>query len=291
MFTMIIGEEGEYGRRLRKYLETHWTGSLRLHSFTSPETLRASEDKADYYLLDDGFFQKMQEQGELPSDFSERYILLVDEEREGCFCRYHPPDELIRMIEERRLSLEDARGSRRGGTVTALYSPVFEPELAQIAASCMKPGDLYLGMEDVGDVPCGENSMGDLCYFIGLKSREMAQQVREMAKEQNGIWYVPSPNLYFDLLELEPEEYQWFFRCLKDCGQYGDIYVGLGSGIFSHLPLDMLFDRLFLIDSRNQERRHVSCDYLEQALQSDSHRFRGACERKYREDILDAAVQ
>ncbi len=291
MFTMIIGEEGEYGRRLRKYLETHWTGSLRLHSFTSPETLRTSEDKADCYLLDEDFFQKIQEEEELPPDFRERCIVLADEQREGCFCRYHPADELIRMIEERRSLLEAACGGRTGGTVTALYSPVFEPELARIASSCMKTGDLYLGMEDVGDVFCGESNMGDLCYFIGLKSREMAEQVRETAEEKNGIWYVHSPSLYFDLLELEPEEYQWFFQCLKECGQYGDIYVGLGSGIFSHLPLEKLFDRLFLIDSRNQERRHISCDCIEQALQSESRRFRGVCERKYREDILDAAVQ
>ena len=62
MFTMIIGEEGEYGCRLRKYLETHWTGSLRLHSFTRPDTLRASEEKADCYLLDEHFFHCMQEE-------------------------------------------------------------------------------------------------------------------------------------------------------------------------------------------------------------------------------------
>ncbi len=128
MFTMIIGEEGEYGCRLRKYLETHWTGSLRLHSFTRPETLRASEEKADCYLLDEHFFHCMQE--ELPPYIADRCILLTNEEREGSFCRYHPPEELIQMIEERQ---NGAAGDSRGGgincTVTALYSPVFEPEL------------------------------------------------------------------------------------------------------------------------------------------------------------------
>lgn len=290
MFTMIIGEEGEYGCRLRKYLETHWTGSLRLHSFTRPETLRASEEKADCYLLDEHFFHCMQE--ELPPYIADRCILLTNEEREGSFCRYHPPEELIQMIEERQ---NGAAGDSRGGgincTVTALYSPVFEPELDKIASAGMKQGDLYLGMEDVGSLTSGGGNMGDLCYFIGLKNREIADRVKETAREADGIWYVDSPDLSLDLLELTPEEYQWFFQCLKDSGEYGDIYVGLGSGIFTQISLNMLFDRFVLIDSRNNERQHACCGFLEQALQSESRRFQGVYERKYREDLLDAAVQ
>lgn len=290
MFTMIIGEEGEYGRRLRKYLETHWTGSLRLHSFTKPETLRASEEEADCYLLEEGFFHSMQEEGELPPDFPARCILISGEEREDCFCRYHPPDELIRMIEKRRALLE-AAGGRGGGMVTALYSPVFEPELERIAAAGMKPGDLYLGMEDVGDPRSENRNMGDLCYFIGLRSKDMAAMVKEAAREEDGIWRVDSPGLYLDLLELMPEEYQWFFQCLKESGEYGDIYVGLGNGIFSHLPLNILFDRLLIIDSRSHRRQHFACSCLERAMQSESRRFHGICERRYREEIVDAAAQ
>ena len=87
--------------------------------------------------------------------------------------------------------------------VTALYSPVFEPELAAIAASCMETGGLYLGMEDIGTAVPGRGNMGDLCYFIGLQSEDILSRVRETAREEDGIWYVDSPGLYFDLLELD----------------------------------------------------------------------------------------
>ena len=73
MFTIVIGEQGEYGRRLRNYLETHWEGSLRLNSFTKPEALLTSEEKADCWLLDEDFFRILQEKQELCGYQGEMY--------------------------------------------------------------------------------------------------------------------------------------------------------------------------------------------------------------------------
>lgn len=287
MFTIIIGEEGEYGRRLNKYLETHWRGALRLHSFTKPETLLAAEEPADCWILGEPFVQALQEAGRMTRDFRQRCIRLSGEEGGDAFCRYHSPAELLHRIEE----LQKNPAAASGGTVTGLYSPVFDPQLARLAASRMKPGDLYLGMEDLGGTQAGEKNMGDLCYYIGLRSEEITEHVRETAREEDGMWFVDSPQLYFDLLELSQEEYQWFFRRLKECRDYGDIYVGLGSGILSGLPLRGTFDHLVILDSRSHERRHLACGRIRQALESGAFRFDGSCESVYREDLLHEDIQ
>lgn len=292
MFTIIIGEEGEYGHRLRNYLETHWEGSLRLHRFSTPEILLNSGEDADCWLLSERFFQRLQEERKLPPDFLEKCILLSDEEKEGCFCRYHPPAILIRRLKELYKAGSKAKYDFSSqGTVAAIYSPVFDPELTVIAASCMQPGDLYLGMEDVGVSVCKKGDMGDLCYYIALRSSEIIERVKEIAIENNGMWYVNSPDLYFDLLDLSSEEYQWFFQCLRECGDYRNIYVGLGSGILAVLSLNGLFDRFILVDSINHDRQHISCECLERALLSEECKFEGIYERIYREDILYGTVQ
>lgn len=292
MFTIIIGEEGEYGRRLRNYLETHWEGSLRLHSYSKPETVRTSKEEADCWLLDEEFFRRLQEERQLSPDFMRRCILLSDEEKEGCFCRYHPPAVLMKMLREKQgTEAQSQTGFLSETTVTAVYSPIFDPELSMIITSRMKPGDLYLGMEDVGAAVPEKGDMGDLCYYIGLQSGEIMDRVKETAWENNGIWYVNSPELYFDLLELSPDEYQWFFQCLRDCGDYGNVYVGLGSGILAVLPLNGLFDRFILIDSSRNDRQHTSCGSLERVFLSEGRKFGGSFERIYREEVLYGADQ
>lgn len=292
MFTIIIGEEGEYGRRLGNYLETHWKGSLRLHSFSKPEILTASKEEADCWLLAENFFHTLQEDGKLPAHFMKKCILLSDEEKEGSFCRYYPPAVLMKMIEERlKAGSQGQNDFFLEGMVTAVYSPIFDPELTVIVTSYMQPGDLYLGMEDVGVAACEKGNMGDLCYYIAIQSGEIIERVKEIAIEKDGMWYVNSPDLYFDLLDLSPEEYQWFFQCLRECGDYRNIYVGLGSGILAVLPLSGLFDRFVLIDCANHDRQRITCDCLERALLAESHKFNGIYERICREEILYGTVQ
>lgn len=93
-------KRGEYGRRLNKYLETHWRGALRLHSFTKPETLLAAEEPADCWILGEPFVQALQEAGRMTRDFRQRCIRLSGEEGGDAFCRYHSPAELLHRIEE-----------------------------------------------------------------------------------------------------------------------------------------------------------------------------------------------
>ena len=49
---IMIGEEGEYGRRLVRYLETHLSTAIRVYHFTTTESFLAFKERADIYLLD-----------------------------------------------------------------------------------------------------------------------------------------------------------------------------------------------------------------------------------------------
>ena len=43
---IMIGEEGEYGRRLVRYLETHLSTAIRVYQITTTETFLALNERA-----------------------------------------------------------------------------------------------------------------------------------------------------------------------------------------------------------------------------------------------------
>ena len=303
MFTIVVGEEEryeEYARRLVKYLETHWKGPLRIYSYTQPQQLLRIKD-ADCYLLGENFVSGIRRNEELSvlftqSDIRNREIVIADGEQEGCFCRYHAPKELLRMICERMPTVqrEDIGGNLTEGMsscrITGIISPVFDPELRSIATTYMESGDLYLGMEDMNDFDEQRGDMGDLCYFIHLKDEEIVLRIRELAEEVQELFFVESPDAYFDLLELEEEEFQWFFDRLRQERAYPEVYVGIGCGVLGRGEILKMFDRLLFIDSREKPYQHAFCSHLEKAIQAGVLIFNGAIERRYREDILHESL-
>lgn len=303
MFTIVIGEEEryeEYGRRLMKYLETHWKGPLRIYRYTQPQKLLQVKD-GDCYLLGEQFAEEIRRSEELSALFSQagirdREIVIADGEQEGCFCRYHAPRELLHMIASQVSAVQQEEVWENSAErisvchVTAIFSPVYDSDLKEIATAYMSSGDLYLGMEDMNDSGEQGGDMGDLCYFIHLRDEEILPHIRELAEESREMFYVESPDVYFDLLELGEEEYQWFFDRLRQEKEYPEIFVGMGCGIFGRGELLQFFDRLLLIDSRENRSQHAFCSHMEKALLAGALMFDGVVERRYREDILHESL-
>ena len=50
--TIIIGEAGEYGKRLVRYLEIHLSSAVRVYHFTTAEGMVSFKEEAEIYLLD-----------------------------------------------------------------------------------------------------------------------------------------------------------------------------------------------------------------------------------------------
>ena len=51
--TIIIGEAGEYGKRLVRYLEIHLSSAVRVYHFTTAEGMVSFKEEAEIYLLDE----------------------------------------------------------------------------------------------------------------------------------------------------------------------------------------------------------------------------------------------
>lgn len=285
MHTVVLGEDEEYGKRLIKYLEARLEESVRILGFTDPERLIWGEEQADCYVFGEDFFHRLMEKEERWKTVEP--LILTELEEEGTFCRYHSPKKLAAMIRDKLRLQEDHKGITTGKDwMTAVFSPVFEPCLRRAAKTFMQPGDLYLGMEDVVSGTEDKN-MSDLCYYVRLRTEDIIRHVKEAARQDGDIFYLDSPNLYFDLLELEEEDYRWFFTSLKKEGGYGHLFAGAGCGIAGHKGFLRLFDRMILLDSRENIRQHRGCELLERMISSSGQEvFKGSCSRICREDIL-----
>lgn len=298
--TIVIGEEGEYGRRLVCYLENRLFPPMRVYQFTTIDKFLAFGETAVLYLLEEEFFKLLPEQQREFLEKGRSLILLTSQEGEDSFCKYHNPEELLRRITE-NLSKENSPAliegevKRQQTKLTLVYSPIYEEKLLEIAKSFMKPGDLYLGAEDLGYIPEGSVSgmhsdMGDLCYYIHLREERILRLLEDMLIEEGEIRMLPSPDIYFYLRELTEEDYKWFFEKLRRESSYREVFWGAGNGFVSSPDILRCFDCIILVDSRTNLRQSHFCNRLEKVMnieKSESDAWKRVC----REEILDGVVR
>ena len=308
---IMIGEEGEYGRRLVRYLETHLSTAIRVYHFTTTESFLAFKERADIYLLDEAFFQRLSKEKQNVLLREKRLILLTAQEEEGTFCKYHNPKKLLdrlsrvsdemedlasredRREEERVEGREEGRETART-RLTMIYSPVYEEKLKEIARSFMKEGDVYIGAEDLGykeNISAyGQGSdMGDLCYYIHLREEHVMDRMRDMLVREEDIEVLHPPDMYFYLRELTKEDYAWFFDKIKKESPYREVFWGAGNCFVANVDMLSFFDQVILIDSRKNPRQSIFCDRLERVLNINQGEPQ-IWQRIYREDILDGTA-
>lgn len=298
--TIIIGEEGEYGRRLVRYLENHLSPSMHVYQFTTVEGILTFKGKADIYLLEERFFYGLsEEEKEIFRQEEGKLILLTCKEGEEGFCKYHNPEELLNRItgilSEQTDSLEHGEKKGRRTRITMIYSPIYEEKLLKIARSFMKPGNLYLGAEDLGYQEKGydlknNSDMGDLCYYIHLREENILSLLEGMVSRLDEIEVLHSPDMYFYLRELSKEDYIWFFDKVKKESKYREVFLGAGNGFVANLDVIRYFDRIILIDSRKNSRQTLFCNRLEKIMNVEEL-GQEAWKRVYREDILNGSVR
>lgn len=298
--TIIIGEEGEYGRRLVRYLENHLSPSMHVYQFTTVEGVLNFKGKADIYLLEERLFYKLSEdEKNFFGEEKEKLILLTCKEGEEGFCKYHNPEELLNRItgilSERSYSSDQGEKRTNRTRLTMIYSPIYEEKLLKIARSFMKPGNLYLGAEDLGykekryDLK-NNSDMGDLCYYIHLREENILSLLDGMVAHIDEIDILHSPDMYFYLRELTREDYLWFFDKVKKESKYKEIFWGAGNGFVADLDIIRYFDRTILIDSRKNLRQNLFCNRLEKVMNVEEL-GQEAWKRVYREDVLDGSVR
>ena len=288
MRKIFMGEEKEYARRLTNYLLGHLPADIQLQTFTSPEFMVREEEIADLYLLGVDFYEKILE---LEADFSERDIILIRKDKTGeGFSRLDPPDKLVKQICDSREKRDPLLIAHSDSCyLVALYAPFPDIDLRRWIWREMEAGDLYLGLQDMGetglDLPSekrgrvefpmgimtfsGKNSaeesdlsvpdMGSLCYYIHLHEEEILDKMTKMLRREEGKFYLDSPAWFFDFLGLQEEDYRWFFHTLKEDAGFSKIYVGLGNNAIPSLEYFSIFDRVILLDCPENERIHRFC--------------------------------
>jgi len=152
--TIIIGEAGEYGKRLVRYLEIHLSSAVRVYHFTTAEGMVSFKEEAEIYLLDERFFKELSKEKQKFLK-QKKLILLTWREEQGSFCKYDNPQKLLDMLSDftdYNSDLSDLAAELKDTPtkLTIVYSPVYDEYLEQIARSFMSLGDVYMGAEDLG---------------------------------------------------------------------------------------------------------------------------------------------
>lgn len=191
--TIIIGEAGEYGKRLVRYLEIHLSSAVRVYHFTTAEGMVSFKEEAEIYLLDERFFKELSEEKQKFLK-QKKLILLTWREEQGSFCKYDNPQKLLDMLSDftdYNSDLSDLAAELKDTPtkLTIVYSPVYDEYLEQIARSFMSLGDVYMGAEDLGykgiDSEYGEGGdMGDLCYYIHLREENILDILQDMKSDE-----------------------------------------------------------------------------------------------------------
>ena len=236
--TIIIGEAGEYGKRLVRYLEIHLSSAVRVYHFTTAEGMVSFKEEAEIYLLDERFFKELSEEKQKFLK-QKKLILLTWREEQGSFCKYDNPQKLLDMLSDftdYNSDLSDLAAELKDTPtkLTIVYSPVYDEYLEQIARSFMSLGDVYMGAEDLGykgiDSEYGEGGdMGDLCYYIHLREENILDILQDMLIPKEEVQVLHSPDLYFYLRELTKEDYAWFFDKIKKESPYREVFWGAGN--------------------------------------------------------------
>lgn len=137
--TIIIGEAGEYGKRLVRYLEIHLSSAVRVYHFTTAEGMVSFKEEAEIYLLDERFFKELSEEKQKFLK-QKKLILLTWREEQGSFCKYDNPQKLLDMLSDftdYNSDLSDLAAELKDTPtkLTIVYSPVYDEYLEQIARS------------------------------------------------------------------------------------------------------------------------------------------------------------
>lgn len=202
--TIIIGEAGEYGKRLVRYLEIHLSSAVRVYHFTTAEGMVSFKEEAEIYLLDERFFKELSEEKQKFLK-QKKLILLTWREEQGSFCKYDNPQKLLDMLSDftdYNSDLSDLAAELKDTPtkLTIVYSPVYDEYLEQIARSFMSLGDVYMGAEDLGykgiDSEYGEGGdMGDLCYYIHLREENILDILQDMLIPKEEVQVLHSAEL------------------------------------------------------------------------------------------------
>lgn len=270
-----IFEETEYGLRLCGYLSRHLSEDVQIYRFSNVESYCRSRDKMDLYLMSHTFYDEIKQADAWMEEnwiVEEDILFLTDHYEEGSHCRWDHPKKLVEQIESRwRILSQESKGMEKttNHRVVAVYSP-FPMELSSWVMSRMRPGSLYLGFEDIGEVCIDwkenrEKDSGELCYYVRLREEDILRRIEDAAVWTDGRYILNASNWFFDFVGLREEDFRWLIPKLKS-SSFEEIYLGIGNSVVPSLSFFEIFDHLILLDYSEQSLIHHFCERLVESL-------------------------
>ncbi len=265
MKRLVICAKKEYGKRLSSYLRRELSADYRISTFSDYHAFIHSlreEEAADLYILTYDFRNELlRQECDLPS----AVLYLSETRRDGEFCLWSDPRELLTMIRERfqGSTVEDAVTA---SSIVGVYSPFSPYSLMDYIWSRIPPGGLYLGFEDFSvssDFGDTDYINQELYYYIHLRDSEIFYRLQSILPRRDGIYYLNSPALPFELRDLTESDFAWFIQGLRESEQFGKIYVSFGNTAATGVNFFKMFDQLIIM---NWEENDTYRNYISRIL-------------------------
>lgn len=229
MRIIVYDRDESYAQRLVEYIlfQEEWEFAA---AFTEKEALieHCRKEKAQLLLMDEALWD------EAFLTLSEKRILLSEKDgrQEGelpRICRYQAADELLREV---HYLCGDGRSEKSGREKAAelycVYSPSGHPRQSLFAwnlAKALNQGrTLYLNLQENSgfeEIFAREykRNLSDLLYLRQHRKGNIAELVKAVACEEDGLTYLPPMQNSADAFLMEGKEWEKFFEELRcECG-------------------------------------------------------------------------
>lgn len=262
MYHIAVCDESEYGKRLMKYLESHIGPSYRIHCFSERESFLSWKEEADLYIMEEGFLERT----DLFKD--KRLITLSNDIKEGGFCKFRAPRELIEIIEDsfrQTMTIEIPKVRAEAeipakeevappvqksfdAEIIGIFMPVHINSIDEILKKYKRERTLVISMEDLNYMDYGHPNASDLCYYIHIREEDIFQRITGIVFHYDEIDWIRSPDIFFDLGELKTEDFLWLFERIEVQEEYDSVIFCLGFSALREAGLLSCFKKLILID-------------------------------------------
>ncbi len=235
---VLLSKDIDYGQRLMNYINSNRSNRLWIISIRDREEFYefAEENYYDVLLTD--------YQVEVPE---EKQIDLLEENSDTGIYKYSNAKDIVDNI----MSIMIGRGYNtytEEVEVSCVYSPVGRSGKTTLCKRLCRERTtdktLYVGLEEYGQNLANGN-MKHIIYYIKQRKDSIGELIEEYV-EEGAVEVLGSAPLYFDLQELNYEDYRWFIDKLKGLKRYGYIVFDMSNSALTDYHILTLFDRVHL---------------------------------------------
>lgn len=234
----LLSKDMDYGQRLMNYVNSNRNNKAWMISF---------RDREEFYEFTEGNYYDVlltDYQVEVPED---KQICLLEENSDAGIYKYSNAKDIVDNI----MGIMIRRGYNtytEEVEVSCVYSPIGRSGKTTLCKRLCREKTtdktLYVGLEEYGENLANGN-MKHIIYYIKQRKDAIGELIAEYV-EGGTVEELGSPPLYFDLQELNYEDYRWFIEKLKGLKRYGYIVFDMSNSALTDYHILSLFDKVYV---------------------------------------------